>query len=80
MAVHHAIGISRQRNSGYRPRRVNIMAQGIFTPDPSLSLTHLIQGEIAQQLNTTHTIRLAWGGVAQHYTNPIPGVAHWASL
>ena len=35
MAVHHAVGIS------YRPSRVNIMAQGLSTPDPSLSPTHL---------------------------------------
>ena len=41
MAVHHAVGISCQRNSGYRPSRVNIVAQGLFTPDPSLSPTHL---------------------------------------
>jgi len=41
MAVHHAVGISRQRNSGYRPSRVNIMAQNLSTPDPSLSPTHL---------------------------------------
>jgi len=41
MAVHHAVGISRQRNSGYRPSRINIMAQGLSTPDPSLSPTHL---------------------------------------
>jgi len=41
MAVHHAVGISRQRNSGYRPSSVNIVAQGLFTPDPSLSPTHL---------------------------------------
>ena len=41
MAVHHAVGIGRQRNSGYRPSRVNIVAQGLFTPDPSLSPTHL---------------------------------------
>ena len=41
MAVHHAVGISCQRNSGYRPSRVNIMAQGLSTPDPSLSPTHL---------------------------------------
>jgi len=39
MAVHHAIGISRQRNSGYRPSRMNIMAQGLSTPDPSFSPT-----------------------------------------
>jgi len=41
MAIHHAVGISRQRNSGYRPSRVNIMAQGLPTPDPSLNPTHL---------------------------------------
>jgi len=41
MAVHHAVGISRQRNGGYRPSRVNIMAQGLSTPDPCLSPTHL---------------------------------------
>jgi len=41
MAVHHAVGISCQRNSGYRPSRVNIVAQGLSTPDPSLSPTHL---------------------------------------
>jgi len=41
MAVHHAVGISRQRNSGYRPSRVNIVAQGLCAPDPSLSPTHL---------------------------------------
>jgi len=57
MAVHHA-DISRQRNSGYRPSRVNIMAQGLSTPDPSFSSTHLSirRGRIT----TTHTIKLAW--------------------
>jgi len=40
-AVHHAVSISRQRNCGHRPSRVNIMAQDLSTPDPSLSLTHL---------------------------------------
>ena len=39
--VHHAVGISCQINSGYRPSRVNIMAQGLSTPDPSVSPTHL---------------------------------------
>ena len=38
MAVHHAVGISCQ--SRY-PSRVNITAQGLSTPDPSLSPTHL---------------------------------------
>ena len=41
MAVHLAVGISRQRNSDYRPSRVNIVAQGLSTPDPSLNSTHL---------------------------------------
>ena len=41
IAVYHAVGISCQRNSGYRPSRVNIMAQRLSTPDPSLSPTHL---------------------------------------
>ena len=41
MAVHHALGISRQRNSGYRPSRVNIMAQGLSAPNPFLSPTYL---------------------------------------
>ena len=35
------VAISRQRNSGYRPSRVNIIEQGLSTPDPSLSPTHL---------------------------------------
>jgi len=34
MAVHHAVGISRHRNSGYRPSRISIIAQGLSTPDP----------------------------------------------
>ena len=42
MAVHHAVGISRQKNSGYRPSKVSIVAQGLSTPDLSLiSPTHL---------------------------------------
>jgi len=42
MVVHHAVGISRQRNSGYRPSRVNIMAQGLHSRSlQSLSPTHL---------------------------------------
>jgi len=42
-AVHHVVGvgISCQRNSGYRPCKVNIVAQGLSTPDPFLSPTHL---------------------------------------
>ena len=51
MAVHRAVDISRQRNSGYRPRRVNIMAQGLSTPDPSLSSKHL---SVRRGRATTH--------------------------
>ena len=55
MAVHHAVGISRQRNSGYRPSKVNIMAQGLSTPDPSFSLTHLsIRRDRATTTHYTH--------------------------
>ena len=43
MAVHHAVGISRRRNSDYRPSRVKIMAQGLSTPYPipPLALIHI---------------------------------------
>ena len=41
MATHRAVGISRQRNSGYRPSTVIIVVQGLSTPDPFLSPTHL---------------------------------------
>ena len=79
MAVHHAVGISRHRNSGYRPSRINIMAQGLSTPDPSLSPTHL--SITRGRATTTHyTPSGQPDGVAQHYTSPFPGVAHWASL
>jgi len=30
-AIHHAVGTSCHRNSGYMPSRVNIMAQGLST-------------------------------------------------
>ena len=40
-AVHHAVGITRQRNRGYRPSTVNVMSQSLSTLDPSLSPTHL---------------------------------------
>jgi len=53
MAVHHAVGISRQRNN--RPNRVNIMAQGLSTPDSSLSPTHLsIRRNLATTTHHTH--------------------------
>ena len=41
MTVHHAVGICCQRNRSYRPSRVNIIAKGLSTADPSLSPTHL---------------------------------------
>jgi len=54
-AVHHAVRIDRQENSGYRPSRVNTMAQGLSTPDPSFSpYTHLSLTEVVQQLHYTH--------------------------
>ena len=59
MAVHHAVDISRQRNSGYRPSRVNIMAQGLSTPDPSLSPTHVsIRRGCATTTHTHHQVSL----------------------
>ena len=60
MAVHHAVGISRQRYSGYRPSRVNIMAQGLSTPDPSLSPTHLsiMRGSATTTHYTHHQLSL----------------------
>jgi len=56
MAVHRAVDISRQRNSGYRPSRVNIMAQGLSTPDPPpLAPTHLsIKTSHATTTHYTH--------------------------
>ena len=57
MAVYHAVGISRQRNSGYRPSRVNIMAQGLSTPDPSISPTHL-SVKIGCATTTHHQVSL----------------------
>ena len=55
MAVRNAVGISRQRNSGYRPSRVNTIAQGLFTPDPSLSPTHFsIRRSHATTTHYTH--------------------------
>ena len=60
MAVHHAVGISRQRNSGYRQSRVNIVAQGLSTLDPSLSPTHLSirRGRATNTHYTHHQVSL----------------------
>ena len=63
MAVNHAVGVSCKRNSGYRPSRVNIMgfmAQGLSTPDPSLSPNTPSKNKGRSRNNyTTHAIRLA---------------------
>jgi len=53
------------------------MAQGLSTPDPSLSYTHL--SIRVGRITTTHNIRLAWWCRATVHS-PFPGVAHWASL
>jgi len=72
MAVHHAVGISRQRNSGYRPSTVNIMAQGISTPNPSLSPTHLSirRGRATTTHYTHHQVSL----VVSHNTTLVPSL------
>ena len=51
---------SRQRNSGYRPSRVNIMAQDLSTPDPSLSPTHrsIRRGRATTTHYTHHQVSL----------------------
>ena len=64
MAVHHAVAISCHGNSGYRPSRVNIMAQGLSAPDPSLSPTHLYK-ERSRNNCTLHTPSGQPDGVAQ---------------
>jgi len=55
------------------------MAQGLSTPDPSLSPTHLSirRGHATTTHYTHHQVNLM---VSQHYTSPYPGVVHWASL
>ena len=60
MAVHLAGGISHQRNSGYRPSGVNIMARGLSTPDPFLSPAHLSirRGRATTTHYTHHQISL----------------------
>jgi len=59
MAVHRAVGSSRQKNSGYRPSRVN-MPQGLSAPDPSLSPTHLSirRGHATNTHYTHHQVSL----------------------
>ena len=70
----YTVCISRQRNSGYRPSKVNIMAQGLSTPDPFLSPKHLYK-ESSRNNYTLHTPSGKPDGVAEHYTSPFPGVA-----
>jgi len=57
-AVHHAVGISRQRKSGYRPSRVNISWHKVSplpSPIPSLSpYTHYSKKE-GRATTTLHT-------------------------
>jgi len=72
MAVHHAVGIScRQRHSGYRPSRVNITAQGLSTPDPSLSPTNfsIRRGRATTTHYTHHQVSLM---VARNTTLVLP--------
>jgi len=63
-----------------RPSRVNIVAQGLSTPDPSLSPTHLSirRGHATTTHYTHHQVSLV---VSRNTTLvPSPGVAHLASL
>jgi len=52
MAVHHAVGISRQRNSGYRPSRVNIINQSIKTHFYSAICRNESEAHVAQGLHS----------------------------
>jgi len=71
-AVHHAVGISRQRNSGYKPSEVNIMAQGHSTPDPSLSPTHL---SIRRgRTTTTHYTHHQLSRIVPRYITLVPSL------
>jgi len=72
MAIHHAVGISRQRNSGYRLSRVNIMAPGLFTPDPSLNPIHLSikRGHATTTHYTHHQVSL----MVSHNTIFVPSL------
>jgi len=69
--VHHAVGISCQRNSGYRPSRVNIMAQGLSTLDPSLIPTHL---SIRRGRTTTHYTHHQVSLMVSHNTTLVPSL------
>ena len=71
MAVHHAVGISCQRNSGYKPSRVNIMARDLSTPDPSLSPTHL---SIRRGPTITHYTHHQVSLTVSHNTTLVPSL------
>jgi len=60
MAVHHAVGIRCHRNSGYRPSRVNIVAQCLSTPYAYLSPTHITirRGHATTTHYTHHQVSL----------------------
>jgi len=59
MTVNHEVGISRQRISGYRPSRVNIMAQGrLSTPDRSLTHLSIRRGRTTSTHYTHHQVGL----------------------
>jgi len=77
MAVHYAVGVSRHRNSGYTPSRLNIMAQGLSTTDSYLSPTHLSirRGRATTTHYTHHQVSLM---VSCNTTlvGPSPGVVH----
>jgi len=74
MTAYQAVpmGVSRQGNSGYSPSRVNIMAQGLSTPDPSLSPTHLSirRGHVTTTHYTHHQVSL----VVSRNTTLIPSL------
>jgi len=72
MAIHHAVGISPQRNSGYRPSRVNIMAKDLSTPDPSLSPTHL--SIMKGCATTTHYTHNQVSLMVSHNTTLVPSL------
>ena len=75
MAVHHALGISRQRNSGYRPSRVNILWHKVSPlplPFPPLAVIHTsLKREVAQQLHYTHHYASL---MALRYTTLVPAL------
>ena len=53
---------------------VNIVAQGLSTPDPSLSPTHLSKAEVAQQLHSTHYTHHQITPMVSRNTTPVPSL------